>query len=83
MADCPVEMHDSTGAVSGNLTIKDGKSVNIGGNTTLHCNNGNVTASQTNPKAVVANTGGTNPPSGGVIRHPVLVHGPEGLRLKG
>jgi Ethanolamine utilization protein EutJ (predicted chaperonin) len=73
--DCPVEMHDPSGAVSGYLTIKNGKSVSIGGNTTLHCKNGNVTVTATN-----ATTGGTT--TGGVVKHPVIVYGPAGLSLK-
>jgi len=47
--DCEVEMRDDKGEVAGNLTIKNGKHVNIGGNTTLNCKNGNVTVTETNP----------------------------------
>jgi hypothetical protein len=32
--DCKVEMYDDKGELAGNLTIKNGKHVNIGGNTT-------------------------------------------------
>jgi uncharacterized protein (UPF0333 family) len=67
--DCEVEMRDDKGEVAGNLTIKNGKRVNIGGNTTLHCKDGNVKVNETNPT------------KRGVVKHPVLVVGAEGLRL--
>ena len=67
--DCKVEMRDEKGEVAGNLTIKNGKHVNIGGNTTLNCKDGNVTVTPTNPT------------KRGVVRDPVVVVGPEGLRL--
>ena len=67
--DCEVEMHDEKGEVAGNLTIKNGKHVSIGGNMTLHCKNGNITVTKTNPTMR------------GVVKHPVLVPGIEGLRL--
>jgi hypothetical protein len=67
--DCEVEMRDEKGEVAGNLTIKDGKKVNIGGNTTLHCKNGNVSVTETVP---------TKRDLG---ERPVLVIDAEGLRL--
>lgn len=69
MADCKVEMRDEKGEVAGNLTIKDGKHVDIGGNTTLNCKNGDVTVTPTNPK------------KRDVVKDPVLVFEPEGPRL--
>jgi hypothetical protein len=68
--DCTVVMQDEKGEVAGNLTIKNGKHVDIGGNTRLNCKNGNVKVTQTNPT------------THGVVKHPVLVVGSEGLRLK-
>ena len=67
--DCEVEMRDEKGEVAGNLTIKNGKKVNIGSNTTLHCKNGDVTVTETTPT------------KRGVVKHPVLVVETEGLRL--
>jgi hypothetical protein len=70
--DCTVIMNDENGELAGNLTIKNGKHVNIGGNTTLTCKNGDVTVSKTNPTQ-----------QGGVLKHhPVIVFGTDGLRLK-
>ena len=67
--DCKVVMHDEKGDVSGNLTIKNGKHVDIGSNTRLNCKDGNVTVTETNPTKRV-------------VKRPELVIGPEGLRLK-
>ena len=67
--DCKVDMKNQKGELVAELTIKNGKQVDIGGNTTLHCKNGNVTVTETNPT------------KRGVVKHPVLVVGTEGLRL--
>jgi hypothetical protein len=67
--DCKVEMRDGKGEVTGNLTIKNGKAVHIGGNTTLHCKDGNVKVTETVPT------------KRGVVKDPVLVVETEGLRL--
>jgi hypothetical protein len=80
MADCTVEIRDANGDVAGNLTIKNGKSVASGHNSTLHCNNGNVTVTPTNPPPKALDDD-TPEPGPVVVKDPTLVHGPEGLRL--
>lgn len=47
--DCEVEMRNDKNEVAGHLTVKNGKSVNIGGNTKLSCKDGNITVSETTP----------------------------------
>ncbi len=50
--DCEVQHTDGSGKVTGTTIIKNGASIPFGGNTTISCKDGNVTVTQTNPKAI-------------------------------
>jgi hypothetical protein len=67
--DCKVDISDR-GQTVGTITIKNGKSVDIGNNTRLTCKDGNITVSPSNER-----------PLRGEIQNPLLAVTKAGLSL--